>query len=160
MTDARTPAYEREYKTVIAPPSNAWSQGDSHQILSLHSRANEATAWRTPFEDHLRSKKVRSNRSLLKRIEKMLKMVARVGMNYYSGEKENARDVGDGLWELKPNNHRILMFEDRDVPGCKKPAWLIVDSFKKPSKRKQSQYIEEGISTMNDYFRWKEATGV
>jgi hypothetical protein len=160
MTDARASAYERQYRTVIAPPSKAWSPNDSRRILSLHSRANEDAAWATPFEDHLTSKPVRSDRPLLKRIVKMLQMVARMGMNYYSGQKQRARDVGDGLWELKPKNHRILMFEDRSARDCTKPAWLIVDSFKKPPKSTQSRYIDEAKDTMTDYFRWKEATGV
>lgn len=145
----------REFKYVHALPPSKQNDNDVRRIVSLHSRANELSSWSQPYKKHVTNKEVRSNLPVRKRIARMLQNVAAYGEDYYNKEPRYLKPVGDGLWQLKPKNHRLLMFLDEEVPGITIPCWLIVDAFKKPPAKKQDRYIQLAKRRMNQYWEWK-----
>ena len=145
----------REFKLVDALPEKKRSRHHERMIVALCSRAHDDASWSCPYQEHLRSKKVRSNKRLIKRILKMLTMIAKVGESYYNKNSKDLEDVGEDLWELKPKGHRLLMFKDEQTDAFTKPCWIIVDAFKKPSKSKQRRFIREAKATMRNYFESK-----
>jgi hypothetical protein len=144
-----------DFKYAHALTSDRRRPDDDRLILSLHSQATSGSSWSKPFEDHMQSNEVRSNRAVRRRIQAMLENVAQYGEGYYNREPKLLRSVGDQLWELKPKPHRLLMFMDRDVRGVSKPCWLIADAFKKPQPNVQDDYIKDAKKLMEAYFAWK-----
>lgn len=143
-----------EFQYRHALPDDRQPSDCARVVLALQRRSHDGASWNCPYEEHLKSKKVRSNQSLKKRILKMLTNIARLSEDYYNKNEKYMRDVGGGMWELKPKSHRLLMFMD-DVNSFSVPCWLIVDAFKKPKPKKQNSIIENSKYIMQSYFRWK-----
>lgn len=93
---------------------------------------------RCEYYAHL-SALAKSNRATAAKVVQMLDAIAEHGADIYQRDRTQMEDVGDGLFELKPKDQRLLLFR----AGV---TWVIVSARAKPKgqKKVQDAWIEEG----------------
>lgn len=133
-----------EYVTRVALKPES---GYAFRILELGTRQTEESNTSFPYADYMTTKGIRSNRRAQRDIVKILKKLARLGKSVFR-HPDQYRDVGPTkqVLELKPDNHRLLLFRHSD-------DWLILDAFKKPSDKVQSQKIKSADDLRIAYLR-------
>jgi hypothetical protein len=133
-----------EYITRIALPEG---RGHTFRILEIGTRQASGSPWSFAYHDYMMSKKVKSNQRAHRDIRKYLEKLARYGKTVFR-HPDQFRDVGptNDVLELKPGAHRLLLFRHDD-------DWLILDAFKKPSRKVQDQKIQNADAMRIDYLR-------
>ena len=91
------------------------------------------------YKKYTASNDFRSNRSASSKVVQMLDTLARYGASVYVQDRTQMEDMGGGLYELKPHDHRLLLF----LAGV---TWIVTSARQKPKgqKKVQDAWIEEG----------------
>ena len=98
------------------------------------------------FRDHVTGKLLQSNRSTAAKVLQMLGAIAQNGPEVYLRDRTQMEPMGDALFELKPKDQRVLLFQS----GV---TWVIVSARTKPKGKKKVQdaWIQEGKRRKKQY---------
>ena len=91
----------------------------------------------------------RSDPNAAKKAKQMFDMLAKAGEEYYKGDETKLRDVGEGVFEIKPGGKRVALMRQDDVI-------VILGAISKPggqSNKRQSQWIKQMHERRSDFIK-------
>lgn len=102
---------------------------------------------RCQFRDYLHKLAKQKKQNEITKINTYIDWLAQDGMSINNCHHHAIRPIGDGVYELRPGQHRVFFF------GFTGSKFVLLHAYTKAGKKAPSSQINQAIQEMKDYIR-------